>query len=76
MAGYDDLDTHFSGALQYGVKIIHLEPQQYTISVWPILKITDRTMMVIDFEAVQLKDNLAVEEQLLVFGAPVTAPAA
>ena len=76
MPGHDDLHAHFSGALHDRVKVVHLEPQQYTVSVWLIITIADRTVMVFYLEAVQLKDKLAIEDQLLIFGAPVTAPAA
>ncbi len=76
MLGHHDLDAHFSGALHDPVKVFDLEPQQYAVSVWLIITIADRTVMVFYSEAVQLKDNLAIEEQLLVFRAPVTAPAA
>jgi len=75
MAGHDDLDAHFSGALHDRVKVVHFEPQQYTVSVWLIIAIADATVMVFYFEAVQLKDKLAIEDQLLIFGSPMTAPA-
>ena len=76
MLGHDDLDAHFSGALQDRIKVFHLEPQQYTVSVWLIITIADRTVMVLYSEAVHLKDKLVIEDQLLIFGAPVTTPAA
>jgi len=71
MPGHDDLDAHFSGALHDRVKVVHLEPQQYTVSIWLIITIADPTVMVFYFEAVQLKDKLAIENQLLIFGATV-----
>src|SRR5580700_844954 len=43
MAGHDDLDAHFSGALHDRVKVVHLEPQQYTVSVWFIIAIANST---------------------------------
>ena len=76
MARHDDLDAHFAGPLHDRVKLVHLEPKQYTVSVWFIVAIADRTVMMFHLEAVQLKNNLAIEEQLLVGGAAVTALAA
>lgn len=76
MPGQDDLDPHFSRALHDPIKVIHLEPQQDTVSVWLVVAVADRTVMVFYFEAVQLKHQLIVRDQLLVFGAAVIAPAA
>jgi len=53
--GHDDLHAHFSGALDDCVKVINLEPQQYAISIRLVIAITDGTVMVFDFESVQLK---------------------
>ena len=60
MPGHDDLHAHFGGALHDRVKVVYLEPQQYTVSVWLVITIADRTVMVFYFEAVQLKNKLAV----------------
>ena len=76
MTRHDDLHAHFSGALHNRVKVFHLEPQQSTVSVWPVIGIADRTVMVTHFEAVQLKDKLAIRDQPLIFRAPMIAPAA
>ena len=76
MPGHDDLHAHFSGALYDRVKIVYLKPQQYTVSVWLVVTIANRTVMVFNFEAVQLKDKLAIPHQLLIFGASMIAPAA
>lgn len=76
MPGHDDLHAHFSRALHYRVKVVHLEPQQYAVSVWLVITITDRTVMVFYFEPVQLKDKLVIRDQLLIFGAPMIASAA
>jgi hypothetical protein len=76
MPGHDDLDAHFSGALHDRVKIVYLEPQQYAVSVRLVITIPDRTVMVFYAEAVQLKDQLAIRDQPLIFGAPMIAFAA
>ena len=76
MPGRDNLDTHFSGALHDCVKIVDLEPEQHAISVWPVIAIADRGVMVFHREAVQLKDKLPIRDQLFILGAPMIAPAA
>lgn len=76
MPGHDELHAHFGGALHDRVKVVYLEPQQYTVSVWLVITIADRTMMVFYFEAVQLKDELAIRDQPLIFGAAMIARAA
>ena len=76
MPGHDDLDAHFSGTLHDRVKVVYLEPQQYTVSVWLVITIADRTVIVFYFETVQLKDKLAIRDQPVICGAPVIAPAA
>lgn len=75
MLGDDDLNAHFSGALHHGVEIIDLEPQQHAVSIWLVIRATDRAVMVLHFEAVQLKDQVAVRNQLLICAATVIAPA-
>jgi hypothetical protein len=76
MPRHDDFHAHFGAALHDLVEIVHLKPQQYTISVWLIFTIADRTVMVFYLEAVQLKDNPAIKEQLLVLRTPMATPAA
>ena len=76
MSRHDDLHAHFSGALHNHVKAVHLEPEQHAVSVRPVTRIADRTVMVFYFEAVQLKDKLAIRDQSLIFRAPMIAPAA
>jgi len=76
MPRHDNLDTHFSGALHDCVKIVDLEPKQHPISVWLVIAIADRTVMVFHFEAVQLKDKLPIRDQLFIRGAPMIAEAA
>jgi hypothetical protein len=74
--GQDDLHAHFSRAPDHCVKVVDLEPQQDTVSVRLVVTIADPAVMVFHFEAVQLKDKLAIGDQLLVLGASVIAAAA
>ena len=76
MPGHDDLDAHFSGALHHRLKIVDLEPEQHPVSIWLVITVADRAVMVFYFEAVQLKNKLAIRDQLFVRGAPMIASAA
>ena len=75
MAGQNNLDTHFGGALQYRVEVFHLEPQEHTIAVGSVGAIADRAVMVLDIKAVQLQNERATLHQLLILLAAVN-PAA
>ena len=76
MAGQHDLDTHFGGALHYGIKFVHLEPKQHTVAVRAVGGIADGTVMMLDFKTVQLQKELTVFNQLLVLRASVSSAAA
>lgn len=71
-----NLDAHLSRALHHRLKIVDLEPEQHPVSKWFVIRIADPPVMVLDFEAVQLKDKLPVRDQLFVTGASMIAPAA
>ncbi len=70
------LDVHLAGTLHHCFEIVHLEPQQYPVSVWLVFPIAYPPVMVLYFEVVQLKHQLAVPNQLLIRGAPMIAPQA
>lgn len=74
MPGQHDVHAHFSATLHDRVKVVYLEPQQHTVPVWLVVRIADRTVMVLYFEAVQLKDKPAIRYQTLIFGAAMVAP--
>ena len=76
MLGPDDLHAHFSSALHDRIKVVHLEPQQHAVSVWLVITIADRTVMVFYLESVQLKDKAVIRDQLLIFGTSMIASAA
>jgi hypothetical protein len=63
---HDNLDTHFNDALHDRFEIVDLEPKQDAVSVWLVVWIADPAMMMIDFEAVQLKNQLPVRDQLFI----------
>src|SRR5690348_5450458 len=76
MLGQHHLHAQILGTLHYRVKVFDLKPEQHAVSVRLVVPITDGTVMMLHFEPVQLQDNLAVPDQLLIFGAAVIAPAA
>jgi hypothetical protein len=54
MTRQDHLHAHFSSPLHNGIKVVYLEPEQYAVSVWPVITISDPTVVMLYFEAVQL----------------------
>jgi hypothetical protein len=76
MAGQHDLDVHFGSALHYGIEVIHLKPEQHTIAIGSVGTIADGAVMMFDFKAVQLQNELAILYQLLILPAAMRAAAA
>ncbi len=76
MFGQHNFHAHLSGALHHRVKVVHFEPEQDAVSVRLVSGIANPPMMVFHFKAVQLKDQLAIRDQLLVLGASMKTPAA
>ena len=76
MTGQHDLDVHFGSALHYRVEVIHLEPEQHAIAVGSVGGIGDRAVMMFDFKAVQLQNELAILHHLLILPAAVRAATA
>jgi hypothetical protein len=73
MAGQYELDAHFSGALHECVEVIHLEPEQDTVTVGFAGWIADGAVMMFDVKAVQLQDELAILHELLIVAAAVSS---
>ena len=71
-----DLNAHSSGTSYDCVEIVDLEPQQHSVSVWPIVRITHRAVMMFRFEAVQLKNKSAIRNELFVLGTSMIATTA
>ena len=76
MPRQQDVNAHFGGTVDDGIEIVHLEPQQHSVSVWPIVRIRYWPVMMLHFEAVELKNKLAVGNQLFVLIAAMIAAAA
>jgi hypothetical protein len=68
----NDFRAHFLSARNRRIKILHLKPQQDAVAMRQF-RISNRPMMMLDFPAVQLQQQLAVRNQLLVMTPAVTA---
>ena len=75
MTGQHDLCAHFGSALHCRVEVIHLEPEQHTISVGSVGAIAEGAVMMLDLKAVQLQDELAILHHLLILPAAVSSAA-
>jgi hypothetical protein len=60
MARNDNIDAHVVGALNDSIKIVHLKPKQDPVSIWFVIAITNRAVMMLHLEAMQLEDELAI----------------
>ena|SRR5947209_7597758 len=76
MAGDHNLHAHLGRALQGRLKVVNLEPEQHSISVWLVIAVGYRPVMVLYFKAVQLKDELTIRDQLFICRASMITPAA
>ena len=76
MAGQHDLHAHLGRPLHCGVEVIHLKPEQHTITVGPVGAIADGAVMMLDFKAVQLQEEPTILHQLLILPAAVSPAAA
>lgn len=75
MLGHYDINFHRGRALHYRIKILDLEPQQHAVSERPVVPVANRNMVVMNVETVQLKNQLATRDQLLIFP-PAVIPGA
>ena len=76
MTGQNDVDTHFGGALHHTIEVVDLEPEQYSVPIRLVIPIPDPAVMVLYLEVVELKNKLAVNDQLLIRRAAMIALAA
>src|SRR6516164_4181010 len=71
----DDLGLELARALDGGVEVIDLEPQQYAVAVGRRRRIADGAVVVLHVPVVQLHDEGAVGvDEALVLGTAVIAP--
>src|SRR6185437_4587198 len=66
VAGHYDFNLHFLGALHHRVEVVDLEPEQHAVAIGPVTWIANAAVMVLHFEAVQLQNEGAILDQLLV----------
>ena len=76
MAWKDDLRAEFRGALEDRIEVVDLKPEQKTVPVRLVIGVANGTVFVGNLETVQLKHDLAVPDQLLVFRTAMIAAAA
>lgn len=60
MLAQHNFHAHLGGALHHGVKVVHFKPEQHAVSIGLVTAVADRAMMVFNFKAVQLQDQLAI----------------
>ena len=70
---HNHLDGHLVGALDDGVEVVDLEPEQETVAIGFVVAIGDGAVVVLGLEAVELQDELVVEAETLVVRAAVVA---
>ena len=63
VAWHDDLNTHLFGALDDGVEVVGLEPEEKAVAVGALVAVADGNVIVFGVEAVKLQDELAVPEK-------------
>jgi len=76
MPGHHDLHAHLGGTLHDRVKVIYFKPEQHAVSVWFVIAVANGTVIVLNVEAMQLKDKVAIGDQPLILAAAMIAPAA
>ena len=59
MLGHDNGSAHRSSSLHHIFEIVHLKPEQYAIAIWQVVGVPNRTVMVANFDVVQLQDQLS-----------------
>ena len=71
VAGHNYLDSHFIGALDDGVEVVDLEPEEDAIAVGFVTAVGDGAVVVVGVEAVELEDEVVVETETLILSAAV-----
>lgn len=74
MTRENDLGVQFLGAPDHGVEVINLEPQKHAVAIWFVRSVPDWQVVVLDLEAMELKNQHAVGNEPLVLGPAMGAP--
>ena len=76
MRCHHDIDAHLCTSPHRRIEIINLEPQQHTISIGAVVRLTDATVVVLDLKAVQLHHKpISIDQAFVVRAAVVAADA-
>ncbi len=70
------IGTHLGRTPHGRIKIVNLKPEQHPVPVRFVITVADGTVMMLYLEAVQLKNEFAIEHQLFIRAAPMITPAA
>ena len=73
MSWQHDLGFQFLGSRNRVVEVVELEPEQDAVAVWFVRWIPDRQVVVLDLEAMELKNQVAVGNKPIVLGSAVGA---
>jgi len=55
MPRLDDFSFEFGSVLEDSVEVIHFEPEQNAVSIGLVIRVANRTVIMLDFEVVQLE---------------------
>ena len=56
---HNSVNAHSNSSLNHSLEVVHLKPQQYAMSIWQVVAVATRTVVVVYFEAVQLQNQLS-----------------
>ena len=71
MTGQDDFNPHAFGSPDRCLEVLDFKPQQHPVAVRFQLRVTDRTMVMIDLPMVQLQNQFSLRLQAFVIGSTV-----
>lgn len=76
VAGENDLGLESRDPARNLIKVVDLKPEQDTVAIGPVSRITDWIVVVSDAKTMQLEDEHAIGNQPLILGSTVRALAA
>jgi hypothetical protein len=56
MARHKDFRFQFCNPADSGIEIVNLKPEQHSVAIRPVIRITNMPMMMLNFESVKLED--------------------
>ena len=76
MARQDDVGVQFRGPCDGRVEVVEFEPEEHAVAVWRDGWIPDAAVVVLHIPAVELKNQLVIDDEPLIFRAAMCAYAA